>query len=331
MSAESLVTQVINNAQEIANENSDLAAGFAATAAGAVHILNTNALSRPTRPSVTIPPFDPSSDTLNLSRDLLEGYDDAVADLDPDFVEQVEDFIERYFPEVAACLKTRIDNWICDTIANGGTGFNPDVENALYERSRAREVLDARRGTDEVINGYAARGWSMPSGILIDGVQRVQQGLSDKVSTHGRDVLIKQMDIEIENIRFAVEQGIRLRLGAIDALVAFLRAWMSVRELALEKAKAIVESRVRLYSAIGEYYRAIIGAAQLYLEYDKIRIDSEAKELELFVTNAIASYEAHVKGAVAAAEAVGQIASAALGAQNTLAEIAHQTQVSAES
>ncbi len=336
MSAESLVASVIANAQAQANAATTQGTAFATIAAQLVHVLSIPALPSPDRPNVYIPPFDPSSDTLNLSQHLLDGYDDAMADFDPDFIAEITDFINRYFPRFTACLKTVVDDWLCDTITGststyGETGLPIAVEAALWNRGRDREVIDARRVVDEAISGFAARGWSLPSGALSDIVYHAQQAASDKASTINREVMIKAAEIKIENVKFAITEANRLRLGIIAALVSFLRAWTDMRQLALEKAKAIVESRVRLYSAIGEYYRAIIAAAQLYLEYDKIRIDPKVRELEAFMASSVATFEARVKGAVSAAEVMAEIASAALGAQNTLAEIAHQTSVSAES
>ena len=323
MTAEATVQSIISNAQTTANTARDQAIAFSEAAIDALGgALNLGSVPTPDRPNVVIPPFDPSID---LTGDFLTAYNNAVADFDPAFQSQITSFINTYFPNFAGCLKTSVNGWICSTITDGGTGMNPDVENAIWQRSREREVLDARRAEDEAVSGWAARGWAFHGGVLIDAIQRVQQVASDKISTHSRDVMIKQAEIEIENIKFAVEQGVKLRLGVIAALTDFLRAWASMKELAIEKAKALVDAKTRLYQSVAAYYGAIIDAAGLVLEYDKTRVDSAIRQQDIFARAASARDESAVHAALGAADAMGAMASAALGSQNTLAEVAHQT------
>lgn len=337
MSAETVVNEIISSARTTADTARDKAIEYADDAkTAATFAYSAGTVPNPTIPNVTIPPFDPTSDTLNLSHDFLNGYDDAVTDLGPKFLTAIDDFITAYFPRVKACLKTVADDWVCDTITGntatyGETGLPIAVEAAMWNRGRDREVIDSRRVVDEAVSGFAARGWSLASGVLVDTVYRAQQAASDKASTISRDVMIKQADVKIENVKFAIGEANKLRLGVMSAFVSFINAWTDIRKLALEKAKGIVDSRVRLYSAIGEYYRAIIAAAGLMLDYDKIRIDKAVTMEKIFADVAIQGVENATKAAISAADAMGAIAAAALGAQNTLAEVAHQTSVSAES
>lgn len=323
MTAEATINSIIANAQTTANTARDKAIQYsdaAQTAAGALSFFED--APAPTRPNVLIPPFDPSID---LTGDFLTAYNNAVADFDPAFQSQVTSFLNTYFPDFAGCLKTSVDGWICSTITAGGTGMQPDVENAIWQRSREREVMEARRAEDEAISGFSARGWALPGGVLVDAVMRVQQALSDKVSTHSRDVMVKQAEIEIENIRFAVEQGVKLRLGVIDALVSFLQAWAHMKELAIDKARALIDAKTRLYQSVAAYYGAIVDAARLVLDYDKLVIDSFLGTQDIGARSSVAGVEARVNAAIKAAEAMGEIAASALGSQNTLAEVAHNT------
>lgn len=336
MSAEETVKSLIENAKTQANTNATLAQSYAATAVtDAAHILGIteyNAIG-PNIPAIT---FDPTA--IDLTSDFLNGYNNAIADWDPDFRPSLLDamgkFLDRYFPNYTQCLKTALDSadsWLCRALTVGGTGMSAAVENAIWNRGREREVIDARRVVDEAVSGFAARGWSLPSGALVDTVYRAQQAASDKAGTISRDVMIKQAEIEIENIKFAVDKAIQLRLGVINALLAFVKEWIDLRQLAVEKGKAIVEAKTKLYQAIGEYYRAIISAAGLLVELEKIKVESRSAHNAAFAQNALAGAETRARAAIAAADAMAQIASAALGAMNTLGEVAHQTSVNAES
>lgn len=276
-----------------------------------------------TEPEVVIPYFDPTTD---FTGDFLSAYNDAIADWDPDFQSQITSFINKFFPNMTGCLKTAVDSWICTVLQTGGTGMQPAVENAIWQRDRERVILDARRAEDEAATGWAARGWALPGGVLIDNIQRVQQAASDKNSGHSRDVMIEQAKIEIENIRFAVDQGVKLRLGVISGLLDYLKTWASLRELAIKKGEALLEAKTKLYQTIGAYYSAIVGAARLMLEYDRMRVDAFVSLSDIDMRGFAERLKARVDAAISAAETMGKIAGAGLSAQSTIAEVSHNTQ-----
>lgn len=324
MTAESTVQQIIDAAQSQADAALDKAIAYTdAAQTAAIVVFDLGLVPSPTNPNVEVPPF------VNPAEDLVGQYkielSAALAELVPGFDGQVNNFITNWFPDFAGCLKEQVDQWICKTIQSGGTGIPVDVENQIWERSRNREIIDASRQQSEVITAFAARGFALPSGVLLDAVQRVQQDLSNKNSTHSRDVAIKQAEIEIENIRFAVEQGVRLRLGVVQALVEFVNTWLRMQQTAIDRAKAVIDAKRDLWQAAAAYYRALIDVAELDLKYDEIRIDSALKQAALVVQAGLGGVDAKVKAAVGAAETLANFAASAIGAQNTLANIEHST------
>jgi len=54
---------------------------------------------------------------------------------------------------------------------------------------------------------------------------RVQQVAADKSSTIARDSAIKQMEIAVDMVKFAIGEVSKLRLGIASALADFIRAW----------------------------------------------------------------------------------------------------------
>jgi hypothetical protein len=324
MSAESLVSQIINNAQTTANEAVDKAISYAdAAKVAADSALFLGSVYTPDEPNVTILPFSPNEDLSTLfsgSADLID------AQFEADFTDRTNTFLNTWFPDFAGCLKTAVDGWICSTIQNGGTGIPATVESQIWERSRNKETKEATRIKSEATDAFASRGFSLPNGVLYAQLAMIDQEASNKISTHARDVAIKQMDIEIENIRFAVEQGVKMRLGVIAALIDYLNAFFNdVPNLATDRAKTKTELKHRLWDASAAYYHALIAAARLTLDYEKLLTDRSLG----VQTNEVENFSTHIRGrvdaAVAAAAEMGKLAQAALSAQNTLAEISNQT------
>lgn len=324
MSAESQVDNIIAAAKAASTKAQDKAVTYSDQAqTAAVNILNLGIVPNPTLPAVVVPPF------VNPNEDLGNEYKleiaAAFADLDPKLTDDINDFLNTWFPDFAGCLKTQLDTWICNTVQNGATGIPTAVENAIWQRSRERELQDAFRQESEAVTEFASRGFSLPAGVLNAQIQRIRQDAANKASTHSRDVAIKQAEIQIETIKFAVEQGIRLRLGIVTALIDFMRAKLGLYSLIKERAVSLVEAKRSLWQGAAAYYNALIGAAELQLKYDDIRIDAVLRNNQIVAEFSTANTQSRVQAAVAAAEAMGDIAAAALGAQNTLAEVAHNT------
>jgi hypothetical protein len=333
MTAETTVETIIGNAIAVSNSAAQAATTFANAAQSAAGgFSSAGSVPNISRPELVIPEFDPTTD---FTGDFLTSYNDAIADWDPDFTRQVTSFINKYCPNLIGCLKTSVDSWICAVIQGDrsvvtATGMQQGVEDAIWERGRAREAMEYRQSVDEAVAGYAARGWTVPGGVLIDAVQRAGQAYSAKVSTHSRDVMIKVADVEIENIRFAVGEGVKVRLGMLSALFSYLGTWFKLREMAIDKARALLDAKIRLRESIAAYYHAIIGAAGLMLKYDEIRTEAHIRISDIDMRGFAAHLEARVNAAISAAEAMGKIAAAALSAQNTIAEVSHNTQASDE-
>lgn len=307
------VQDIINKNIKTGDEQLEAMRDYSRDAQTASEIYFTPTLGNEYFPNAVIP-FAPNQDLESLFR---TAFGNAFGDFSGELQDAIAQFF-TYFPEFDQCLQQTSDNWICDTITNGGTGIPAAVENQIWDRARAREVQEANRMEDEAVTAYAARGFSLPPGALADRTLTVQQDASNKVSTINRDIAIKNIEIEIENIRFAVDQATRLRLGIIAALNDFIRAFLLPVQLGIDKARAQVEAKTRLWDVTNGYYSAIVGlenarvnARNGYLSHYSSIVNNESAQFT-------ARTELRVKAAVAAAQYAGEAAAAALSANNSV-------------
>lgn len=323
MSTETTVQDIINAGRAAASELVDEAVAFAdqAQTAASTSITGLPDVPYPTEPDIDIPPFiNPDQD---LSADFTNTFDNAIADWTPEFRSEFTSFLDTYYPDFNDCLGS-VEEWICNTIENGGTGMSAAVEDAIWQRSRSREALELNRQKQELTKNWAGRGFTLPPGVLIEGLMTLDQDLANKVSTHSRDVAIKQAEIEIENVRFAVQQGAQLRIAVMQAAVSYINAYMQPWKLAIEKASALVDSKTRLWQSSAAYYNALIAAEELHLKYDQLNMERGIELGKLSVEQTIAIVRARVDAAIASADTLGSAASAALSAQVSLGQLAYQ-------
>ena len=98
----------------------------------------------------------------------------------------------------------------------GGTGLPAPIEDALFARARERLSGEARRTERQAMDTWAARGFTLPPGMLQAQLDEVRQGERLKAAELNRDVFIEAAKWEIESIRFAVTQGIALEQAAMN-------------------------------------------------------------------------------------------------------------------
>lgn len=316
-----LAIQLINNAIANANTLQNKAIGYtdAAQNAAATVLTSIGSVFTPDEVTVEIPSF--INQTEDLGNAFKIEYDNKLALFKTDFTTQINTFLNTWFPDFNGQLKSVAENWIVKAINVGGTGIPATVENQIWDRARGREILEGRRQREVTIDAWGARGFAVPQDIQIQQVAMITQDLANKNSTINRDIAIKNIEIEIENVRFAVGKAVELRLGIISALSEFLRTFFTLPDLARSYAAEYIDAKRRLWEAAAAYYNALIGAARLALEYGGIRVDRDLKIAEITVQAITAFVQGRVTAAVGGADAVGKMASAQLGALNNLAHV----------
>ena len=153
------------------------------------------------------------------------------------------------------------------TMLSGGTGIDPDVELAIWERARAREETTALATYDTALARWTARGHDGPQGQLNRQMLAVDEETARKITELSRDVAIKQADLEQKNRQFAVEQ-------AINYERVFTAVFLAIVDRNFQIAKFAVETQIQIYNA---QIAAFNVEQQVYAQQiAKYRVDLEA-------------------------------------------------------
>lgn len=272
-------------------------------------------------PSSIPRPIMPTSD---FSVDVKDAFDHAFAHFNDDLKPQIIDYLAEFFPDIAGAVRSGSDQWIIDMITNGG--YVPvSVENALWNRSRDKELQEAARAEQSIIDATAARGFSMPTGATAAALLGLQQDLAIRLSSAARDIAVNSFSVANENIKFAIQQAIGLRTAFVGALGDFIRTAMIQPNGAAEYAKTILASKASLYDAATRLYSASITEEQMRVEAQQknVQLDLsalatwyQAKGTELQVT--LGGGRAIVDAQVAKAEMLARMAGAAMATRNTM-------------
>lgn len=168
------------------------------------------------------------------------------------------EYMAEWFP--AGTYFEKATAWLERALGEGGTSINTDVENALWERDRARLTAEAARAEDEAMTAFASRGYVLPPGSLAHGVLTIRQGLTNALSQQSRDIAIKAHQDELDNARLAVQQAISLRGAAMSAAINYMQALAVAPQIATTLATAQIDGQTRIASARADLFRTVTGA-----------------------------------------------------------------------
>ncbi len=188
----------------------------------------------------------------------------------------------EYASELLDDTTTRVRAWL-----QGGTGLPAAVQQALFDKARSREVDTAKEATEAAFDTWAARGFSMPPGMLVEQVNVAQEKSRLAQNTLEREILIKSAEWEIENLRVAVERGIALETVLINK-------FSNSAQRTFEAAKYRVEADIALFNAMVSLYNAASSAYQVKANVFKVQVDAQLAELE--------AYKAQIEGEKAKAQ-----------------------------
>lgn len=155
----------------------------------------------------------------------------------------------------------------------GGTGLPAAVEQAIFERGRARIDRATSKAVAELSDQWAARGFVAPPGALSAQRAAVVEDAQLQVGTLSRDVLVQATETEIENLRFSVTQG----LAAEQILV---NLFSNAVQRTFEMARFTVETSLSVYNAQINVFNALMQAYQTKASVFKVLTDAALATLE---------------------------------------------------
>lgn len=173
---------------------------------------------------------------------------------------------QQYQDDLLDQLKTKLGGMI-----EGDTLLPAPVAQALRDRANAAVDVEELRQVEEVYAEHASRGFEVPQGIVDRKIERVRQGAQNQRGALNRDIFVQEQTVAIENLRFAITQGVSLESTLIGAHNEFMRLGMEAARLAVDVGLRLFEAQVGFYN----------GQMQANAIFASIQRDKAASTLEL--------------------------------------------------
>lgn len=170
--------------------------------------------------------------------------------------------------------------WCKRAINEGGTGLNPSVEAALWERDRARLEIQAQRDSASVAYKYARAGWPLPPGAMHYALQNIRQDTRDKLAEQSRDIAVKAFEAELENVRFAVKTVGDLFQQALNAVSDYVKTVMLAPQTAASLTSSISNMKNDAARTLVSLYQAQNAALEPFLKIEMADAELKARAQE---------------------------------------------------
>lgn len=157
----------------------------------------------------------------------------------------------------------------------GGNGIPPAVEQAMWERAAGREDIEVSRQISAAYTEFSSRGFTAPPGMLTARVDAIQEEASIRKQGASREIAIRMAELQVENMRFAVEQG-------VAAENVLFNIWNNIAQRQFEAAKIELDSQLALYNANVALFNARQQAYATEAQVFKVRLDAELAQIEVF-------------------------------------------------
>lgn len=201
-----------------------------------------------------------------------------IADFAPDFPEFVPkdintaiNFLEpTYNREAIDEVLTQISTFFA-----GGSGIDPDIEDSLVARSRDREDRLVRQEVQQATQEWANKGYTAPPGMLAKRLDNIREEGTLKKLGLNREFTIKVHQDEIDNLRFAVQQGI-----AAENL--FVQLFLAKVERLFEIQRLAVLWEIELYNAAVTIFQAQMEEVKIRADVYEVQVRAALFEIEVF-------------------------------------------------
>jgi hypothetical protein len=284
----------------------------------------TRRISAQVQPDLTAPRLDVDLNKPNIQAppkfsDLFpdaDGTAQEVTRLDA----QVTEWLSDYFPSINGCLNNVPDEWLCNIISGTNPfGLHESVFEAVWQNSRDREERTLRSERASLAAEYSARGFALPPGAMVAALDKSQQRATEAVQEVNRTETIRNEEIKLQLLQFAVQEANRYKLGIMSSLADFYRVWVTIPDKDIERARVRAQAYSSLYSALSAYYNVEISFEELRLRAESGDVDAQLNADR----NKIALYSAN--GAAAAlGNAVRGFSDISAGAANAAGSLVAQ-------
>lgn len=242
--------------------------------------------TEPTAPTVVLPAFDGlmPADTTDAPTGLAASLSAAYREASPSMTTAINGYVDAQLVKMNPQYHTQmsaIESQLARYLA-GGTGIDPEVEDAIYARAQAKNDVEAQRVQTAVLADTAARGFTLPSGAMFAAMNRARQDAANNNAKAANEIAIAQAEMEQKNLQFAVSTSASLRTTVLNATLSYMQNLTAINGQALDYAKTTLSAIIELYGVSVKAFSAKLEAYKAQANVYEVRMRGALVGVEIY-------------------------------------------------
>jgi hypothetical protein len=203
--------------------------------------------------------------------------------------------------EYSSALATALSAKFGDML-QGSLGLPAAIENAIFDRGRAKEERLSRKFIQELSEDMDTRNLTEPNGIFGGRLQAAREANRVAVGGLNQEITIESLKLSIENVKFAAGQGMAWEQTLIAMNGAMneraLRVALAVRDYGIARVNALIgiaTIQQQAYATDATVWRQQLEGELAKLQ--KTRLEMEVEQLRgTMNSQRLAQYQASLEG-----------------------------------
>ena len=162
----------------------------------------------------------------------------------------------------------------------GNFGLPDGVVNALFNKPRERLARETKRAMQEATTRWASRGFSLPSGVLDKQINAILDDESLRVSELNADIFVQATKEQMEQLRFAVTQGLALEQHTFNIFDNMVKRMFEMARYNAEAEFKLYDYYVQVFNANNDSYKMAVeiynSKVQNILTIYKTKLDAQS-------------------------------------------------------
>lgn len=204
-------------------------------------------------------------------------------------------------------------------------GLPFEVEDRIYNDAIRQLDKELLRAEQEIVDTFAVRGFPVPPGMLTRAIEEAKQKVLEAKGNAVSQLTIDRAQRGFEAAKHYIAVFRDLQTQTQNYFLQYLQQVLDARKSTSDDMKFLIDAIVSLRQVLIGVLNHANQMNELLLREAIAEEELGNTKQKLAVDEFQARINARVEAAISAARAMGDLAAAAVGSQNTMATIAHET------
>lgn len=157
---------------------------------------------------------------------------------------------DRFFADIQSfnMAEEKLQNFFIN-----GYIIQQSIRNQIIDRAREEEIRNTKIAKEKALNDFQSLGWSKPNSFLYNQIDNIEYSLRIADSKLNRDIAIKDEEMYLDFLKFAIQESLNLLPECIKTATSFANQWSQLYNLGAENARVFLQGLATVEQSIQRY------------------------------------------------------------------------------